>query len=152
MESAAAALQEALSKVAIKAPRFPVYSNVTGEPFPEDGEAIKALLQRQLVSPVKWEQTLKAVIASGKTKLHELGPGQQVKAMVRERRERGASAPQLRCDRALRDICDDEQSDVRVCCVRGWCSSPFRPVLRQRMTQVKRVDNKVWQSMQCTGC
>lgn len=83
MDSAAAALQDALSKVSVKAPRIPVYSNVTGEPFPSDEAEIKALLQRQLVSPVMWEQTVKAVIAAGKTKLHELGPGQQIKAMAR---------------------------------------------------------------------
>jgi len=41
------------------------------------------MLGKQLVQPVKWEQTLTKLIEKGKTKLHELGPGQQIKAMVK---------------------------------------------------------------------
>ena len=44
---------------------------------------IKKLLMRQLVEPVQWESLIKSVISSGKTSLHELGPGQQIKAMVK---------------------------------------------------------------------
>lgn len=135
MASAAAALQEALSQVPVKAPRIPVYSNVTGEPFPADGDAIKALLQRQLVSPVLWEKTLKAVIAAGKVKLHELGPGQQVKAMVRRR------PAALECDDALPRCALPMLSG----CLTGDAA-------RTPPHQVKRVDNKVWQAMQCTPC
>ena len=41
------------------------------------------MLQKQLVQPVLWEDTVKKLIASGKNKLFELGPGAQVKAMVK---------------------------------------------------------------------
>jgi [acyl-carrier-protein] S-malonyltransferase len=84
-----------------------VISNVTGEPFPvADAEAVKRLLCRQLVEPVQWEATLKRVLALGvggggggrggseasgvqqqptraPVRLYELGPGAQLKAMVR---------------------------------------------------------------------
>lgn len=82
MAPARDALVEALEKVSINDPAIPVYSNVTGAPF-KDAEEIRNLLPRQLVEPVKWEPTLKALIASGKTQLHELGPGAQIKAMVK---------------------------------------------------------------------
>lgn len=61
---------------------MPVYSNVTGAPFP-DAASIPALLARQLVEPVRWEGTITALIAAGKKELYELGPGAQIKAMVK---------------------------------------------------------------------
>ena len=74
---------QVLSKVTFKEPRIPIYSNVLAQPFPSAAE-IPALLGRQLVEPVKWEHTLKAlVLAAGKTELYELGPGAQIKAMVK---------------------------------------------------------------------
>lgn len=82
MAPARDALVQALDKVTISDPVIPVYSNVTGEMF-ADGEEIRALLPRQLVEPVKWEPTLKVMIAAGKKELYELGPGAQIKAMVK---------------------------------------------------------------------
>eukprot|EP00890_Picochlorum_soloecismus_P003879 jgi/Picsp_1/4492/NSC_06713-R1_malonyl :acp acyltransferase len=82
MSPARDALVSALEKITISDPLVPVYSNVTGEPF-KDAREIRDLLPRQLVEPVKWEPTLKAIIASGKNELHELGPGAQIKAMVK---------------------------------------------------------------------
>jgi [acyl-carrier-protein] S-malonyltransferase len=39
-------------------------SNVTGAPFPSDPDAIRALLCRQLVKPVRWEAALEAAVAA----------------------------------------------------------------------------------------
>ena len=66
----------------IKEPRIPVYSNVTGEPFPS-AAAIPELLARQLTEAVQWEGSVKALVAAGKRELFELGPGAQIKAMVK---------------------------------------------------------------------
>jgi malonyl CoA-acyl carrier protein transacylase len=52
-------------QVAIQAPRVPVYSNVTAQPFPPAPAAMRALLGRQLCEPVKWEATLKGLVAAG---------------------------------------------------------------------------------------
>lgn len=82
MAPARDALVAALEKVTFNDPIIPVYSNVTGTTF-KDAQEIKELLPRQLVEPVKWEPTLKAMISAGKTELHELGPGAQIKAMVK---------------------------------------------------------------------
>jgi [acyl-carrier-protein] S-malonyltransferase len=51
--------------VEVAAPRVPVYSNVTAQPFPSDPAAIRALLGRQLCEPVKWEGTLAALVGAG---------------------------------------------------------------------------------------
>lgn len=67
----------------IKEPRIPVYSNITGQPFGSAAE-IPAMLARQLVEPVRWEGTLAALVHNAnKDKLYELGPGAQIKAMVK---------------------------------------------------------------------
>jgi [acyl-carrier-protein] S-malonyltransferase len=98
MEPARLALAAALEAVAIHAPRVPVWSNVTGAPFPSDPDAIRALLCRQLVEPVRWEAALEAAVAAaggGAPHFFELGPGSQIKAMVR--RVSGAAFKGMRC-------------------------------------------------------
>ena len=70
------------SQVTFNEPRIPVYSNVTGAPFP-NAASIPDLLARQLVEPVLWEGSVKAMIGAGKKSLYELGPGAQIKAMVK---------------------------------------------------------------------
>ena len=82
MSPARDALAAVLDTITISDPVIPVYSNVTGERF-KDAAHIRELLPRQLVEPVRWEPTLRTLIESGKTQLHELGPGQQIKAMVK---------------------------------------------------------------------
>ena len=45
---------------------------------------IPALLARQLVEPVRWEETLTALVhGARKDRLVEVGPGGQIKAMVK---------------------------------------------------------------------
>lgn len=82
MAPAREALSQVLDSVTISDPEVTVYSNVTGEPF-KNAEHIRELLPRQLVEPVRWEGTLRGLIAAGKNQLHELGPGAQIKAMVK---------------------------------------------------------------------
>lgn len=97
MEPAREALEAALASVKITPPRVPVWSNVTAAPFPGDAGEIRKLLGRQLVEPVRWEATLAALTsaAAGKeaaAKLHELGPGQQIKSMLRRVSQEHAKA------------------------------------------------------------
>lgn len=49
---------QVLGEVEIRAPRIPVYSNVTAAPFPAAPDQMRALLARQLVEPVQWEGCL----------------------------------------------------------------------------------------------
>jgi malonyl CoA-acyl carrier protein transacylase len=75
-------LLQVLDTVEIKPPKIPVYSNVSATPFTSAAE-IKHLLGKQLVQPVLWENVLKDMLLQNRTKLFELGPGQQIKAMMR---------------------------------------------------------------------
>ena len=75
-------LLQVLDTVHVKTPNIPVWSNVSAAPFTSAAE-IKDLLGKQLVQPVLWENVLKDMLLQNRTKLFELGPGQQIKAMVR---------------------------------------------------------------------
>lgn len=74
---------QVLDSVTFMEPRMPVYSNVTGELF-SGAAGIPGALARQLVEPVRWEGTLAALVKDAKRdQLYELGPGAQIKAMVK---------------------------------------------------------------------
>lgn len=75
-------LRQVLASVSFQEPRIPVYSNVTGTPFGAVAD-IPAMLARQLVEPVLWENTITALVKGMKEQLFELGPGAQIKAMVK---------------------------------------------------------------------
>lgn len=66
-------LAAALSGVELKAPRIPVWSNVDGRPH-TDPAAIKELLVRQVLSPVRWEDTMRGMLADGVERFYEIGP------------------------------------------------------------------------------
>ena len=82
MASARDALREALAGATVREPKIATYSNVTGTFF-ESAAAIPEALASQLVSPVRWEDTLRALVAEGKDEMYELGPMKQIKAMAR---------------------------------------------------------------------
>ncbi|CAI5773937.1 malonyl-CoA-acyl carrier protein transacylase, mitochondrial [Podarcis lilfordi] len=60
MEPAMGPLSEALNSINIQKPLIPVYSNVENRRYTEPKQ-IQRLLVKQLVSPVKWEQTMHAI-------------------------------------------------------------------------------------------
>lgn len=74
MEPAVAPLAEALAAVALRAPRFPIAENVTGE-LTTDPEELRRLLVRQVVSPVRWSRCVQALAAAGADTFVEAGPG-----------------------------------------------------------------------------
>lgn len=73
MEPARQAFASFLDSISFSSPRFPVISNVTAE-IATDPEAIKSLLAQQVVSPVRWEGCLRALVAQGCTRAFECGP------------------------------------------------------------------------------
>ena len=60
----------------------PVVSNVTAEPVRDAGE-IRALLARQVHSPVEWVRSLRRMAAEGVDTFLECGPGGALSGMVR---------------------------------------------------------------------
>ncbi len=82
MESAKLGLQAALEKTAIRDASIPVYANVTAKPVTKADE-IRQLLNAQLTSPVRWEETIVAMAAAGATTFVEIGPGKVLQGLVR---------------------------------------------------------------------
>jgi len=75
-------LAEVLSTVQIRVPRIPVISNVDAEAH-SDPATIKAILTRQVTSPVLWEKTIGSMMARGYGQGYELGPGKVVAGIVK---------------------------------------------------------------------
>lgn len=82
MEPARARFAAYLGTVEFRKPRFPVYSNTTAAPV-ADADAIRAALARQIVSPVRWEDSLRAAAAAGAGPFWELGPGGVLAGLAR---------------------------------------------------------------------
>lgn len=74
MEPALAELAEAIDAARFANPRVPVASNVTGV-LERDGEELRALSKRHVVSPVRWERCVRALAETGATTFVEAGPG-----------------------------------------------------------------------------
>ncbi len=83
MEPAAEGLRRALAEVEVRDAAFPVYANATGEPVTAAAD-IRASLVRQLLSPVLWEPTLRALVALKPEGFWEIGPGQVLKGLLRQ--------------------------------------------------------------------
>ncbi|WP_022836235.1 ACP S-malonyltransferase [Salisaeta longa] len=75
-------LAETLDAVALNEPRCPVYLNVTGAPT-TDPEAIREALIDQLLSPVRWAQTLERMHADGASRFVEVGAGNVLRGLVK---------------------------------------------------------------------
>jgi [acyl-carrier-protein] S-malonyltransferase len=82
MQPAAAALAEAFAAARFGPARIPVWSNVTAQPHPGPDQ-VGDLLRRQIVEPVRWEQTLRALLADGFDRFFEIGPGRVLAGLLK---------------------------------------------------------------------
>lgn len=82
MQPAVAKLTDALANVPMKKPRIPVVSNVDALPH-DDPEEIRNLLIRQVVSPVRWEDSLRYLMGQGFDKFYEVGPGRVLRGLMK---------------------------------------------------------------------
>ncbi len=82
MEPARAGLAQALAEAPFRAPRVPVYCNVTAQPAQTSGE-IRSLLERQLVSPVRWSEQVRRMAADGADEFIEIGAGSVLSGLVK---------------------------------------------------------------------
>jgi [acyl-carrier-protein] S-malonyltransferase len=81
MEYAREGLAEVLDTVNIQEPHCPVYLNVTGQPS-TDPDEIRQRLMEQLLSPVRWAQSLRHMHADGATRFVEVGAGDVLRGLV----------------------------------------------------------------------
>ena len=82
MRPADDALFAALDGCAMHACRVPVYSNVDAAPHVEPDE-IRPLLIRQVLAPVRWEESMRAMLAAGVTRFAEVGPGRVLAGLLK---------------------------------------------------------------------
>lgn len=92
MRPAATKFAEELTRVQIRAPQLSYWSPVdaAAHATPED---IRALLARQLASPVRWTDLVKALTAAGATQFIECGPGKVLTGLNRRIEKR----PEIQC-------------------------------------------------------
>lgn len=81
METAAEDVGKALSKVEFSEPAFPVWANTTARPH--ETAAIAAALQAQVVSTVRFEESLLDMAASGVDIFVHVGPGDVTAGMAK---------------------------------------------------------------------
>lgn len=82
MHPADQALKEALAGVPLKPPRVPVWSNVDARPHTAP-EEVRGLLVRQVVNPVRWEETMRGLLAEGCNRFYEIGPGRVLAGLLK---------------------------------------------------------------------
>ncbi|VTX86845.1 Malonyl CoA-acyl carrier protein transacylase [Neisseria subflava] len=74
MQPAAEKLAEALKDITIKQPKIRVIHNADVASY-DNADKIKDALVRQLYSPVRWTETINALVSEGITESAECGPG-----------------------------------------------------------------------------
>jgi [acyl-carrier-protein] S-malonyltransferase len=81
MQPAADKLTERLKSVSFKKPSVPIYTVNTK--IHDDAEGIRAALVQQLIGPVRWTDTIRAMLASGVNAIVECGPGKVLTGLNR---------------------------------------------------------------------
>lgn len=83
MQPAVDRLTAALAEVEIRPPRIPVVSNVDAHPH-DAPEEIRSLLESQVVSTVRWEDSMHWLIGEFQvTHCYELGPGRVLRGLLK---------------------------------------------------------------------
>jgi [acyl-carrier-protein] S-malonyltransferase len=83
MEPAREELAAAIDHADIQAPRCAIYQNVSAAPT-TDPAIIREQLVAQLTAPVRWTQTMEAMIADGATEVTEVGPGKVLQGLFKK--------------------------------------------------------------------
>lgn len=81
MEGAARELEEALAVMKLGEPKVPVYANFTAAPY---GGNARELLVKQVMSPVRWKETVEALAAEGVDTFFECGPGKTLCGLIKK--------------------------------------------------------------------
>ncbi len=82
MKPADEKLAAALATVSLNSPTVPVWSNVDARPHTSPAE-LRDLLVRQVLSPVRWEDTLRGLFAESVERFYEIGPGRVLAGLIK---------------------------------------------------------------------
>ena len=76
-------LGQVLESVEVHTPKIPYVANVTGE-YVTEKERVKPLLIKQVSSSVKWEQSMRTMLADGVDTFIEIGPGRTLSGFMKK--------------------------------------------------------------------
>jgi [acyl-carrier-protein] S-malonyltransferase len=82
MQPAVEQLSHALQHAQLHKPRIPVISNVDALAH-DNPEEIRALLVQQVCSPVRWEESVRGLLAQGYDSFYEIGPGRVLRGLMK---------------------------------------------------------------------
>jgi [acyl-carrier-protein] S-malonyltransferase len=75
-------LAEALAAADVRTPRVPVFSNVDAQTHP-DPDDIRRTLVAQVLSGVRWDDSMRRMLADGFDTFYEIGPGRVLTALLK---------------------------------------------------------------------
>ncbi len=76
-------LGEVLEQVEVHTPQIPYVANVTAQ-YVTDAAEVKPLLTKQVSSSVRWEQSVRTMLADGVDTFVEIGPGKTLSGFMRK--------------------------------------------------------------------
>lgn len=82
MRSAAEKLKDELEEIPINELKIPIVTNVEAE-INRSKERVKPLLVEQITSSVKWEESMRRMVAEGIEKMIEIGPGKVLTGLMK---------------------------------------------------------------------
>ncbi len=83
MKPADAILASVLAVSPLNLPRIPVYANVDASPHRADPDAIRASLALQVTSGVRWDDSMRRMLADGFETFYEIGPGRVLTGLLK---------------------------------------------------------------------
>ena len=83
MKPAGEKLERELEQVKLSELQIPYVSNVSAQPITKT-EQIRALLSQGVYSPVKWEQSMRTMLAEGVEYFVEIGPGHTLSTLLKK--------------------------------------------------------------------
>ncbi|HAG44084.1 MAG TPA: [acyl-carrier-protein] S-malonyltransferase [Clostridium sp.] len=83
LKTAAEKLSVELDKIKFNSMKIPVITNVTGD-YINENENIKNILKLQIMSSVRWEDTIRTMIRDGVDTFIEIGPGKTLNGFVKK--------------------------------------------------------------------
>ena len=81
MDSASEKFGDVIENADIYQPKIPVYANLTAKPYTDE---VRKTLQKQMNSPVRWQETIENMIADGYTHFIEVGAGKTLSGLIKK--------------------------------------------------------------------
>lgn len=83
LEGAGEKLGKELEQVTVNTPQIPYLSNVTAD-YVKNSSEVKPLLEQQVCSSVRWQQSVERMIADGVEEFVEIGPGKTLSGFMKK--------------------------------------------------------------------